>query len=145
MQENLFKHINIKSENIYLLDGMVDDIESEATLYEEKIRLAGGIDLQILGIGPNGHIGFNEPGNSLNVKTHLVNLSQDTIKANSRFYNSKEKIPDKAITVGMATIFKSKRLLLLASGSNKAHAIKKLLVVMFQQRFPLPYYKHTPV
>jgi 6-phosphogluconolactonase/glucosamine-6-phosphate isomerase/deaminase len=91
----------------------------------QKIKKAGGINLQVLGIGANGHIGFNEPGDQLNVTTHLVDLTKETINANSRFFNSKKNVPKKALTVGIATILKSDRIILLASGKNKAEAIKK--------------------
>jgi glucosamine-6-phosphate deaminase len=127
MWNNFFDHINIKEENVHILDGMTDNIERECLEYETKIKNAGGIDLQILGIGPNGHIGFNEPGGSLNVRTHQVDLAEETIEANSRFFDSKEKVPRKAITVGIATILKSNRILLMASGKNKARAIRETI------------------
>ena len=125
MKDNFFDHVNIPEENINLLDGMTDDVKRECIEYDMKIKRAGGIDLQVLGIGPNGHIGFNEPGEKLNVKTHQVDLAPETIEANSRFFDSKEDVPKKAITVGIATILKSNRILLLASGKNKAKAIKE--------------------
>ena len=125
MQENFFDHVNIPEDNINLLDGMEDDVRKECIEYDMKIKRAGGIDLQVLGIGPNGHIGFNEPGKRLNVKTHQVDLAEETIEANSRFFDSRDEVPRKAITVGIATILKSSRILLLASGKNKAHAIKE--------------------
>ncbi|MFW5988557.1 MAG: glucosamine-6-phosphate deaminase [bacterium] len=124
MQENFFKHVNIKSRNIFIPDGMVDDVKGECREYEERIRRCGGIDLQVLGIGANGHVGFNEPAERLNVTTDLVNLSEDTIADNSRFFESEEMVPQKAISVGMATILKAKRIILLASGESKAEAIK---------------------
>ena len=125
MNDNFFSHINIPEKNINILDGMTDDVKRECIEYDMKIKRAGGIDLQVLGIGPNGHIGFNEPGERLNVKTHQVDLAEETIEANSRFFDSKEEVPKKAITVGIATILKARRILLLASGKNKAHAIKE--------------------
>ena len=125
MNDNFFDYVNIPEENINLLDGMTDDVKRECIEYDMKIKRAGGIDLQVLGIGPNGHIGFNEPGEKLNVKTHQVDLAPETIEANSRFFDSKEDVPKKAITVGIATILKSNRILLLASGKNKAKAIKE--------------------
>lgn len=124
MQENFFKHINIKAKNINIPDGMVEDINKECRDYETAIKQSGGIDLQLLGVGANGHVGFNEPDDKLNVTTDLVDLKEETIKANSRFFESKEKVPRKAISVGMATILKAKRIILLASGENKAEAIK---------------------
>ena len=125
MNENFFNHVNIPGENINLLDGMTDDLKKECIEYDMKIKRAGGIDLQVLGIGPNGHIGFNEPAEKLNVKTHQVDLAEETIEANSRFFDSKEDVPKKAITMGIATILKSNRILLLANGKNKAKAIKE--------------------
>lgn len=124
MKENFFKYINIKAENISIPDGMADDIEKECSEYENAIGLNGGIDLQVLGIGENGHIGFNEPDERLNVSTSLVNLTEDTIKANSRFFESMELVPKKAISVGMAAILKARRIVLLASGEKKAEAIR---------------------
>ena len=125
MYHNFFKHINIKEKNYHLLDGTTNNIKKECNQYDQKIKQAGGIDLQVLGIGPNGHIGFNEPGEKLNVTTHLVNLTEETIEANSRFFENRENVPKKALTVGIATILKSDRIILLASGKNKAQAIKK--------------------
>ncbi|MGM0409417.1 MAG: glucosamine-6-phosphate deaminase [Bacillota bacterium] len=125
MQDNFFNHINIPEDNINLLDGLTDDIKRECIEYDMRIERAGGIDLQVLGIGANGHIGFNEPAEKLNVKTHQVELSEETIKANSRFFDSEEEVPRRAITVGIATILKAKRIVLLASGKNKAYALKE--------------------
>ncbi|HLV09650.1 MAG TPA: glucosamine-6-phosphate deaminase [Halanaerobiales bacterium] len=125
MQENFFKNINIKPCNIHIPDGMTEDVNRECHHYEEKIKKSGGIDLQVLGIGSNGHIGFNEPAAQLNVSTHLIDLSEETIRANSRFFNSSNEVPKKALSTGMATILKAKRIILLANGINKAEAIKK--------------------
>jgi len=125
MYDNFFKEINIKKENIHIPNGKADDFDRECRDYEETIKKAGGIDLQILGIGSNGHIGFNEPAESLNVATEVVNLTEETIKANSRYFESKDNVPKKAISMGMATILKADRIILLARGKNKAEAIKK--------------------
>lgn len=124
MQDNLFKNINIKSENTHIPDGMAGDVYRECSDYEEKIKRCAGIDLQVLGIGANGHVGFNEPGECLNVNTDLVELTEETIKANSRFFDSSEEVPRKAISAGMATILKARRIILLASGESKAEAIQ---------------------
>lgn len=124
MKTNFFDRINIKEDNINLLNGETDNLEKECRDYDKKIKEAGGIDLQILGIGPNGHIGFNEPGEKLCTETHLVELSKETIEANSRFFEDDNKVPKKAITVGMATILKAEKIVLLASGKNKARAVK---------------------
>lgn len=126
MQQNLFNHINIKSSNIHVPDGLSKDVEEECLRYDDSINKAGGIDLQVLGIGRNGHIGFNEPDDSLEVKTHLTNLTADTIEANSRFFNSMDEVPKKALTMGLGTIMKAKKIVLLASGADKAKIIGKI-------------------
>ncbi|KPU27374.1 glucosamine-6-phosphate deaminase [Caloranaerobacter sp. TR13] len=125
MMENLFNHVNIKKENIHIPNGMTESIEKECEEYEKKIQQAGGIDLQVLGIGRNGHIGFNEPDLKFEAKTHLVELDEDTIKANSRFFNSIQEVPTKAISMGIKTIMHARKILLLASGKEKAEAIYK--------------------
>ncbi|MCG8538307.1 MAG: glucosamine-6-phosphate deaminase [Clostridia bacterium] len=127
MEENLFKHININNANIHIPDGMTSDIEEECKIYEEKIERCGGIDLQILGIGRNGHIGFNEPGCKFEALTHLVHLDKTTIKDNSRFFNSISEVPTKAISMGIKTIMNAKKVILLASGQEKAEALYKAL------------------
>jgi glucosamine-6-phosphate deaminase len=123
MHNNFFKYINIKPENTYIPDGMASDIDKECIKYEQKIKYKGGIDLQILGIGANGHIGFNEPDINFEAETHLVKLDEDTIEANSRFFASKDEVPTMAISMGIKTIMQSKMILLLASGEGKAEAI----------------------
>lgn len=127
MMNNLFKHINVKLDNINVPQGESDNIEKECKRYEEKIKKSGGIDLQVLGIGCNGHIGFNEPDVNFEAETHLVNLDEDTIKANSRFFESIDEVPTKAISMGIKTIMQSKKIVLLACGSNKAEAIQKTI------------------
>lgn len=127
MHNNFFKKINIKSRNTHLLNGQTEDVQEECVRYEKEMQRLGCIDLQVLGIGANGHIGFNEPGAKLNITTHLVNLSQETIAANSRFFDSREDVPRKALTMGIATILKADRILLVASGENKARAIKETI------------------
>ena len=126
MWENLFKHININPSNIYIPDGTVEDIEAHCVWYEEKIAEKGGIDLQILGIGRDGHIGFNEPGSSLASRTRIKTLARETREDNARFFGGDiSKVPKYAITMGIGTIIESKKLILLASGANKRDAIKK--------------------
>ncbi len=124
MRENLFKHINIPEQNIHLPDGLADDIDGFCDWYEEEIAKAGGIDLQVLGIGPNGHIAFNEPGSSLGSRTRVKTLTENTRKANARFFKSPAEVPRYAITMGVGTIMDAKELLLLANGAGKADAIK---------------------
>ncbi|HMA59697.1 MAG TPA: glucosamine-6-phosphate deaminase [Halanaerobiales bacterium] len=127
MWNNFFDHINIKDENVHILDGMTENIDQERIEYETKIKNAGGINLQVLGIGPNGHIGFNEPSETLNDKTHLVTLTEETRESNSRFFDSKDEVPKKALTMGISTILKADKILIMASGEGKASAIKKTL------------------
>ncbi len=127
MYENLFKHINIKDENVNIPDGMVSSPEEFGENYENKIKECGGIDVQILGIGENGHIGFNEPAEELKADTHLANLTENTIENNARFFNSKEEVPKEAITMGVSTILRSKKILLIASGYKKSKVIYDLL------------------
>lgn len=127
MWQTFFNNINIKKENVFIPDGVTKDVQKECRYYESLIEKKGGIDLQFLGIGDNGHIGFNEPATALNSKTHLVNLSQATIEANSRFFNDIEEVPRKALTMGMGTIMKAKQIILLASGMKKAPAIAKTI------------------
>ena len=127
MQENLFSHINVKPENIHIPNGETTDCDKECDEYEKMIDEAGGIDLQILGIGQNGHIGFNEPDAKLNTRTHVTDLTESTIIANSRFFDSVDEVPRKAITMGIATILKSKKIVLLATGANKHSVVASLL------------------
>lgn len=125
MTNNLFKHINIDKENINIPNGMVKNIEEECISYEKRIKEAGGIDIQVLGIGVNGHIGFNEPDVNFEAETHLVNLDEKTIESNSRFFKCIEEVPTKAISMGIKTIMHSKKIVLLANGASKADAIAK--------------------
>ena len=122
MRDNLFKHIDIKEENCHIENGLASDMNKECELYESLIEEKGGIDLQILGIGANGHIGFNEPSDKISPMTHVVELTQSTIDANSKYF-SDIKMPTKAVTMGIATIMKSKKIILIASGEAKAKSI----------------------
>ncbi len=127
MNENLFNNINIKMENTHVLSGVAEDPEKECDDFEKMIDAAGGIDLQVLGIGQNGHIGFNEPDTFLYANTHLTDLTENTIQANSRFFDKIEDVPTKALTMGIATILKSKRIIILASGENKRAVVTDLI------------------
>jgi glucosamine-6-phosphate deaminase len=127
MYENFFNHINITQKLINIPDGMSEKHEIACNQYEDKIRHAGGIDFQILGIGRNGHIAFNEPGSSLSSRTRVKPLSKKTIKDNSRFFTSIDEVPTKAITMGIGTIIGSREILLLANGLNKAEIIKNCI------------------
>ena len=123
MNENLFDHINIRMENTFLPNGMADDIEGMCERYEEMIELHGGIDIQVLGIGGNGHIGFNEPGSALTSRTRVKTLDFKTIKDNARFFRKLSDVPRFAVTMGVGTILESREVILLASGENKAEAV----------------------
>ena len=127
MNKHLYSKVNLKAENIHIPSGEAKDAEKECQRYDDMIAQSGGIDLQILGIGKNGHIGFNEPSESLNCKTHLTSLTQSTIEANSRFFASEADVPKKAITMGVGAILKAKKIVLIASGADKAHAVGELL------------------
>ena len=125
MRRHLFDHVNVTPENINIPSGCTTDLESECRAYDAMIVKAGGIDLQVLGIGANGHIGFNEPDSSLKVQTHCVNLTEETVAANSRFFETPQQVPRKAITMGVGSIMKAAKIVLLASGSGKAEAIRQ--------------------
>jgi len=124
MQQSLFNDININRENTHVPDGLASDFEEFCAQYEQRIRHLGGIDLQILGIGSDGHIAFNEPGSSLGSRTRLKTLTSETIRDNARFFGRVEHVPRLAVTVGVGTILESRRCLLLAIGSAKAAAIR---------------------
>jgi glucosamine-6-phosphate deaminase len=127
MKDSLFSHINIPEENTHIPDGMARDPESYGKIYDRLIDSAGGIDIQILGIGSNGHIAFNEPADELNLGTGAVKLSRKTIDDNARFFDSKDKVPTEAVSMGIGSIMKARRILLLASGEGKAEAIGQIL------------------
>jgi glucosamine-6-phosphate deaminase len=126
MFKYLFNHIGIPKKNVHIPNGVAKDIRLEANNYEAIIDRIRGVDLQLLGIGENGHIGFNEPGTPFDITTHIVALTESTRKANARYFNSLEDVPTHAITMGIATILKSKEILLLASGENKAEAVYQM-------------------
>lgn len=127
MYENLFNEINIPKENINFLDGNADDIEQECKSYEKRIKKAGGIDIQLLGIGSNGHIAFNEPADSFQRWSHIVALKESTINDNSRFFDSIEDVPTHALTMGIGSIMQAKRILIIALGEHKAKAVKQVI------------------
>ena len=128
MWNHLFSKIDIKKENVNILNGNAPDLEAECRNYESKIKSVGGINLFLGGVGPDGHIAFNEPGSSLSSRTRIKTLNQDTIIANSRFFeNDISKVPTMALTVGVATILDAKEVLLIISGHTKARALKHLV------------------
>lgn len=124
MNNNLFKEIDINLEKTFVPDGLNP---SEAANYDNLIAEAGGIDLQLLGLGLNGHIGFNEPGTSFESLTHIVGLTDSTIEANARFFESKEDVPTQAISMGLKSIMNAKEIILIATGTNKAVAVSQLV------------------
>ena len=124
MHQNLFDHVNIPAGNTHLPDGMELDSEKECRRYEELILSMGSVDLQLLGIGHNGHIGFNEPADAFDKLVHCVNLTQSTIEANKRFFASAEEVPRQAYTMGIQTIMRSKKILIIANGEGKADIVR---------------------
>lgn len=127
MNKNLFDRVNINKENTNVPDGKAENAESFCRKYEDKIDELGGADVQILGIGRNGHIGFNEPDSVLVPTTHLTSLTESTVEANARFFASEADVPRHAITMGMRSIFKAKKIIVLANGESKADAVKAML------------------
>ncbi len=144
MNENLFDHINIRKSCTHVPDGMADDPAAECVAYDRRIREAGGIDLQLLGIGLNGHIGFNEPDGILTTGTHVTALTESTIEANSRFFESREEVPTQALTMGMETILHARKIVLLANGAAKHPAVKQLLDHTITTHMPATLLKVHP-
>jgi glucosamine-6-phosphate deaminase len=142
MKKNLFNHLDIHQENTYIPNGNAKDLDIECARYETLIQELGGIDLQILGIGENGHIGFNEPGTAFDSRTHIVNLAENTRVANSRFFQSIADVPTHAITMGIASILDSREIFLLASGVKKAQAIARLMTGKWSEDFPASALMH---
>lgn len=128
MKDNLFNHVDINIENTHIPNGMAANCEEEGKAYDELVRAIGGVDVQVLGIGGNGHIGFNEPCDVFDPITHQVTLDERTIQDNARFFNSIEEVPTQAITMGIGTIMTAKSILLLASGKGKAPIVKEMLL-----------------
>jgi glucosamine-6-phosphate deaminase len=128
MHQNLFSGINIQSENVHILNGEAKDLQAECDAYEKAITQAGGIDLFLGGVGQNGHLAFNEPGSSFNSRTRLVDLTENTIQANARFFqNDTTLVPKQALTVGIGTITDAKEVLCLAIGDKKAAAVARVM------------------
>lgn len=145
MYENFFNHIDINKENVHIPDGKIMDIKEFSKKYEADIAEAGGIDIQILGVGENGHIAFNEPGKSLSSVTFVENLTQETINVNSRFFDSVDQVPTKAVSMGVGTIMKAKKILLLANGSKKKKVIERLFASdEITTEFPVSFLKAHP-
>ena len=125
MQKNFFGSVNVQPDRIHVPDGSNPNAEEACREYDAIIRNVGGIDLQLLGIGVDGHIGFNEPGQAFELGTHCVDLTESTIDANQRFFNSRDEVPRQAYTMGIKTIMQARKVLMVANGSNKAEIIKK--------------------
>lgn len=125
MNHNLFDHINIDKANTHVPNGMESDAEKECANYEELIKSLGGIDLQLLGLGHNGHIGFNEPAEEFDKVTHCVDLQESTIEANKRFFASADDVPRQAYTMGIGTIMSAKKIVVVVSGEDKADIVKR--------------------
>ena len=136
MHQNLFDHVNIQAGNTHLPNGMEPDSEKECARYTELIRSMGGVDLQLLGIGHNGHIGFNEPADAFDKLVHCVNLTQSTIEANKRFFASAEEVPKQAYTMGIQTIMRSKKILIIANGEGKADIVRDAFFGPITPRVP---------
>lgn len=125
MQHNLFDHVNIRPENTNVPSGLAADLDAECRRYNDIIHQLGPIDLQVLGMGQNGHIGFNEPADTFTPETHVVDLAPSTIQANARFFASAGEVPRQALTMGIKTIMQARRVLVMVSGPEKAEAVKK--------------------
>ena len=136
MNLHLFSKVNIKPDNTHIPNGLAADEDTECSAYEQIIRDLGGIDMQLLGIGANGHIGFCEPGDKFEKLTHVVPLAESTIDANSRFFNSPDEVPRFAYTMGIKTIMAAKRILIVAAGKAKADALNKALYGPITPRLP---------
>ncbi|MEJ1517201.1 glucosamine-6-phosphate deaminase [Bacillus cereus] len=146
MFDNLFNHIDINKNNVHIPNGETLNIEEECASYERLIKKYGGIDIQILGIGGNGHIAFNEPGTSFESVTHIVDLDESTRQANARFFENINEVPTKAVTMGLSTIMNSKEILLLVNGEKKKEAFQELISGNISEQFPASIlHKHPNV
>lgn len=136
MNHNFFDHININKENTFVPNGRAGDLEQECAAYDARIKRFGGIDLQLLGIGLDGHIGFNEPDDFFIKNTHVVDLHESTIKANARFFETEADVPRQAVTMGLGTIMQAKKILLIANGTNKEEILKQAFYGPITPRIP---------
>lgn len=136
MHQNLFNHIDIKEENTHLPNGKAEDKQRERKRYDEVVASMGGVDVQVLGIGNNGHIGFNEPADSFSTGTVLVDLTDSTIDANSRFFASRDDVPKQAFSMGIGQIMKADKIVLIAIGKGKAEILKAALFGEVTPRVP---------
>ena len=143
MNVNLLNHIDIDKENTHGPSGFVKD-DNEAQLYDEMITLKGGIDIQLLGLGSDGHIAFNEPGTPFNTLTHIAELTEQTITDNSRFFARIEDVPTKACTMGLQSIMNAKKIVLIATGKNKAEVVRQLIYGEVSEDLPCSILKNHP-
>lgn len=144
MHENLFDHIDLPESKGRLPNGQATDLKAECVRYEELIARSGGIDLQLLGVGVNGHIGFNEPGSSFDSRTQVVELTQETKDSNARFFEKEEEIPVEAVTMGIGTIMEAKKIVLLAFGENKMDVMDRLENGAVTEEFPVSVLRRHP-
>lgn len=144
MYERFFKRLQLEEEQCFVPNGLASNLKEECERYEKKIDQAGGIDLQFLGIGVNGHIGFNEPGTPFTTRTHVVELTESTIEVNSRFFTTKEEMPRKAITMGIESIMESKEIVLFVNGKHKAEAVKQTIQGEVTEAFPASVLQRHP-
>ena len=143
MNVNLFDHIDVNKANTNVPNGFVKD-DKEAALYDEKIASKGGIDIQLLGLGSDGHIAFNEPGTPFNTLTHIADLTEQTISDNARFFASIDEVPTKACTMGLQSILNAKKVVLIATGKNKVEAVRKLIHGEIDINWPCTILKNHP-
>jgi glucosamine-6-phosphate deaminase len=144
MEEHLFRFVNLPRENIHFLNGMTRDWKATCRRYEETLRKWGGIDLQFLGIGRNGHIAFNEPGTDSASRTRMVRLSERTLQENARLFSDPKEAPEFALTVGIQTILEARKIVLLALGSSKANAVYESLCEPHESRLPASFLQTFP-
>ena len=139
MNTKLFDHVNVDKANTYVPNGSAEDAAAEAARYEAFVRSLGGADIQILGIGRNGHIAFNEPAEALHPATHVTSLTADTVDANARFFASADEVPTLALTMGMGTILSAKKIIILANGKGKHEAVSAMLSGMVTTSCPASF------
>lgn len=144
MRENLFDKVDILEENTYIPNGLAEDLQAECESFEAAIKKLGPIDLQILGVGLNGHIGFNEPGTSFDSRTHVATLEESTRVANSRFFTSLDEVPKYALTMGLATIMDAKKIVLLVQGEHKKEILKEIVHGEVTENVPASVLKLHP-
>lgn len=144
MNDNLFNHVNIDKTKTHVPNGLASDLEKESKEYDQLIEDLGYADIQVLGIGANGHIGFNEPSDKLTTGTHIEDLTQSTIEANARFFETKDDVPSKAISMGLQSILSARKIVLVASGKAKAKAIASLVDEYVTTQIPATLLKVHP-